>query len=84
MRRRLRIPYGISLRTLLLFLFPMLLDRLLAFLVILHNTPESRMLTGALAGFGLGLFFLPAWMEAWSQHFGGKIPYLLYNHKVNS
>ncbi len=79
-RKRLHLPFGISLRTLLIFLLPLLLDRLLAIANLAHNTMETRLLTGVLAGIGIGLFVLPAWMEAGCQYTRTNRISLLHNH----
>lgn len=62
--RRIAVPAPGNM-TLALLLLPMALDVLLDTAGILPNTMISRVATGALAGAALGLFTVPAWMEAW-------------------
>lgn len=83
-RRSIRIPFGIGVRTLLLFLLPVLCDRLLAVANLYHSSSAIRMATGVAAGAGFGLFFPPAWMEAWSHFFRPHLSFFSHNHEVRS
>lgn len=64
--RRHSLFHSFSFRRLVIFLFPLLLDYILDVAGVWKNSGASRSLTGLVAGAGLALFTVPAWMEAWS------------------
>lgn len=64
--RRSGIFDSFSLPRLAIFIVPLLLDYLLDVAGVWHNSPSSRAISGIVAGTGLALFTLPAWMEFWT------------------
>jgi uncharacterized membrane protein len=65
--RRLRLFHSLSLRRLAILLLPLLLDYILDVAGVWRNSPSSRFVSGLVAGTGLALFTLPAWMEFWTE-----------------
>ncbi|MBE0642967.1 MAG: DUF2085 domain-containing protein [Bacteroidetes bacterium] len=66
MLRRWRLFDSFSLPRLAIFILPLLLDYVLDVLGVWQNSPSSRAISGLVAGAGLALFTLPAWMEFWT------------------
>ncbi len=65
LRRR---PFFVSLplSRLAIFILPMLLDYVLDVFGLWNNSALSRAVSGSIAGAGLALFTVPAWMEVWT------------------
>ncbi|MCB2205335.1 DUF2085 domain-containing protein [bacterium] len=63
-----RFPFFVSLplSRLAIFILPMLLDYVLDVLGLWNNSGISRAISGSVAGAGLAIFVLPAWMEFWT------------------
>ncbi|MDX9760069.1 MAG: DUF2085 domain-containing protein [Bacteroidota bacterium] len=59
--------HSVSVRRLAIFVLPLLLDYALDVLGVWRNSAMSRLLSGVVAGAGLALFVLPAWMEVWTS-----------------
>lgn len=59
--------HSVSVRRLAIFVLPLLLDYALDVLGVWRNSAMSRLLSGTVAGAGLALFVLPAWMELWTS-----------------
>lgn len=63
--RRARVFRSLALSGLAIFIVPMILDYALDVLGVWHNSPLSRGISGMIAGAGLAVFTVPAWMELW-------------------
>ena len=61
-------PFFVSLplSRLAIFILPMLLDYVLDVFGLWSNSALSRAVSGSLAGTGLAVFTIPAWMEVWT------------------
>jgi uncharacterized membrane protein len=64
--RRRHFFVSLPLSRLAIFMLPMLLDYVLDVLGVWNNGALSRALSGSIAGAGLAVFTIPAWMEAWT------------------
>jgi len=64
--RRSRLFDSLALSRLAIFIVPMILDYVLDVFGIWHNSAVSRSISGIIAGAGLALFTVPAWMELWT------------------
>lgn len=63
--RRARIFHSLALPGLAVFIVPMILDYVFDVLGIWSNSALSRGISGMIAGAGLAVFTVPAWMELW-------------------
>ncbi len=72
--RRWRLFDSLSVPRLAIFTLPLLLDYVLDVLGFWRNSPASRSVSGIVAGAGLALFTLPAWLEFWTAWRGRNHP----------
>ncbi|MFZ1730517.1 MAG: DUF2085 domain-containing protein [Bacteroidota bacterium] len=70
--RGLRIFHSFSLPRLAIFMLPLLLDYMLDVAGVWQNSPSSRAISGFVAGTGLALFTMPAWLEFWTSWRSGS------------
>ena len=63
--RRARIFHSLALPGLAIFIVPMILDYVLDVFGVWNNSALSRGMSGMIAGAGLAVFVVPAWMELW-------------------
>ncbi len=64
--RRARIFHSLALPGLAIFIVPMILDYVFDVLGVWNNSALSRGMSGMIAGAGLAVFIVPAWMELWT------------------
>jgi uncharacterized membrane protein len=65
--RRFSFFHSLPLSRLAIFILPMVLDYVLDVLGLWSNGAMSRTISGIVAGSGLAVFTIPAWMEVWTQ-----------------
>lgn len=63
--RHARIFHSLALPGLTIFIVPMLLDYVLDVFGVWSNSALTRGISGMMAGAGLAVFIVPAWMELW-------------------
>ncbi|MBN1447986.1 MAG: DUF2085 domain-containing protein [Bacteroidetes bacterium] len=64
--KRIRFFHSLALSRLAIFIVPMILDYVFDVLGVWHNSALSRSISGVIAGAGLAVFTVPAWMELWA------------------